>query len=159
MKFETVAAICARWQKEHKPMTTDPLNGNPQLQRFRAAYLAMASRARYRPQAPGDGFGHIDLSEEHLKNQDRLWREATEYAIRFYREEETKNFWIGYSDFMTNRAFIWTIEAARNLAAGVGGNKTAIKLLEMALQEVQAQHSKLAAKLKAEGGDIKNLGG
>jgi hypothetical protein len=25
MKFETVAAICARWQKEHKPMSTDPL--------------------------------------------------------------------------------------------------------------------------------------
>jgi len=37
---------------------------NPRLKSFAEAYLAMAGQARYRPQAPGDGFGNeaIDLA-------------------------------------------------------------------------------------------------
>jgi len=37
---------------------------NPRLERFAEAYLAMAGQARYRPQAPGDGFGNILLTRK-----------------------------------------------------------------------------------------------
>jgi hypothetical protein len=46
---------------------------------------------------------------------------------------------IGCSDFETNRAFVWTIEAARFLAGGmVGGERSAmaITLLKMASEEI-----------------------
>jgi hypothetical protein len=85
---------------------------NPQLRRFYEAYLLMAEQACYRPAAPSDGFGNIQ------------------------KEENTDKFWIGCSDYKTNRAFVWSIEAARLLARGDADDK-AILLLEMALEEVQ----------------------
>jgi hypothetical protein len=45
--------------------------------------------------------------------------ETTAYALKFNEEENELTFSIGCSNFRTNRAFIWTIEAARALA----GNK------------------------------------
>jgi hypothetical protein len=50
---------------------------------------------------------------------------------------DTDKFLIGCSDFETNRAFVWTIEAARNLASGTDGDQTAITLLEMAIKEIR----------------------
>jgi hypothetical protein len=109
----------------------------PKIKRFREAYLTMAKLARYRPQAPGDGMGNILLSKQELADPNRLEQEATAYALSFDKEEDTRQFWIGCSDFETNRAFIWTIEAARQLAGGEDGKKTAHELLEMALAELQ----------------------
>lgn len=34
------------------------------IKRFKEAYLMMASKAHYRPAAPGDGVGEVDLSDE-----------------------------------------------------------------------------------------------
>jgi hypothetical protein len=59
--------------------------------------------------------------------------------VSFYKEEDTRQFWIGCSNYTTNRAFIWTIEAARVLASGTDGNATAIKLLSMALDEIKRE--------------------
>jgi hypothetical protein len=106
--------------------------------RFGEAYLRMVEEAHYRPQAPSDGYGNIQLTLEEVKNPDRLKREAVTYALGFAREEDGRAFSIGCSDFRTNRAFVWTIEAARLLACGPEGNSFALKLLDMAAREVRA---------------------
>jgi hypothetical protein len=50
---------------------------NPRLERFAEAYLAMAGQARYRPQAPGDGFGNILLTRKECGDVERqLHREC-----------------------------------------------------------------------------------
>lgn len=108
-----------------------------QLMRFVEAYLMMATRANYRPGAPGDGCGNISLSADELADADRLRREAFKYALRFQKEEDGCEFRIGCSDFRTNRAFMFVIEAARQLASGASGNLTAIRLLKMAMQEIR----------------------
>jgi hypothetical protein len=122
---------------------------NPKLQRFYEAYLLMAEHARYRPAAPSDGFGNIQLTSEQLRDTHRLQQEAIAYALEFDEEENTDKFWIGCSDYKTNRAFVWSIEAARLLASGDADEK-AIVLLEMALEEVQGVRP---ARLRTKKGD------
>jgi len=107
------------------------------LRRFAEAYLQMAELARYRPAAPSDGHGNIQLTLDQARDRERLHREAMQYARQFDGEEDGDTFYIGCSDFMTNRAFVWTIEAARQLAQGSDGDTTALKLLEMAATEVR----------------------
>jgi len=107
----------------------------PRASRYREAYLLMAKEARYRPQAPGDGMGHISLTEKQLADPERLQREATAYALKFNKKENERAFWIGCSDFCTNRAFIWTIEAGRALAGGKPD--LALDLLNMAVKDVK----------------------
>jgi hypothetical protein len=119
---------------------------DPRFQRFREAYLQMAREANYRPGAPSDGFGHTMLDLEQLRDPERLQAEATDYAISFLKEEDGDCFWVGCSDFRTNRAFFWAIETARLLASGDGGNVAAIKLLRMAAREV----ARVEAQIKKE---------
>ena len=64
-----------------------------------------------------------------------MQREATAYALRFNEEENGLSFWIGCSDFITNRAFIWTIEAARAMAGGKPD--LALDLLTMAVKDIK----------------------
>jgi hypothetical protein len=109
---------------------------DPRLENFRQAYLQMAREAKYRPQAPSDGFGNIQLTLAEVQDPQRLQAEAAAYAVRFLAEEDDDRFWIGCSDFRTAKAFIWAIESARLLASGDGGNAAAIKLLHMAAREV-----------------------
>jgi hypothetical protein len=111
------------------------------FERFREAYLRMATEAKYRPQAPSDGCGNICLTLEQFKDDARLQREADEYAAAFIKEEDDCRFMIGCSNFMTNRAFMFAIEAARLLASGDEGNAYAVKLLKMAAKEVEANSS------------------
>jgi len=87
------------------------------LQKIDDAYLAMATTAEYRPEAPSDGLENIQLGDDELMDEGRLHREASKYAIRFMEEENTRNFFVGVSSFGTKQAFMWTIEAARSLAA------------------------------------------
>jgi hypothetical protein len=98
----------------------------------------MADKARYRPQAPGDGCGNILLTRGECNDRQRLEREAMEYAKQFLAEEDDRRFRIGCSHYEYNRAFVWTIEAARQLASGTDGRETAIRLLEMAAAEVRS---------------------
>jgi hypothetical protein len=108
------------------------------LTRYCEAYVAMATVAKYRPAAPGDGCGGIYLSKAELADQALLEQEAVKYATQFDKEEDTRRFNIGCTDFRTNRATIYTIEAARQLCGGHDGNSTALRLLKMAIKEVQA---------------------
>ena len=106
-----------------------------EFDRLREAYIAMSKRAEYRPAAPIDGCGNITLSGEVLADPQQLGKEAAHYATEFINEGY--RFWIGVSDFSTNRALVYTIESARNLWGGMGSLDTAIRLLEMALAEAQ----------------------
>jgi hypothetical protein len=103
--------------------------------RFTDAYLEMAGF--YRPQAPGDGMGNVHLSRDEAKNAYRLASEARTFAHRFMEEDDSRTFNIGCSNYTTNKAFVWTIEAARCLAGG--DDETATKLLQMALQEIASR--------------------
>jgi len=68
-------------------------------------------------------------------DEGRLHREASKHAIRFMEEENTRNFFVGVSSFGTKQAFMWTIEAARSLAAV--DNALALRLLKMAVADVE----------------------
>jgi hypothetical protein len=104
--------------------------------RIAEAYLKMARVANYRPEAPGPGTvaGGRALTEEQLASRDLLEREAVAYAGRFIWEENTHTFFIGVSNFNSNRAFVYTIEAAR-LMAGADEKRAAV-LLTLALMEL-----------------------
>lgn len=106
------------------------------LNRFSEAYLAMAEEARYRPEAPGDGFGAIYLSKAEMADPARLRQEAARYAIAFNKEDDALTFRVGCSNFDTNRALVYTIEAARLLCGGDNGNAIATRLLKMAIKEI-----------------------
>lgn len=79
--------------------------------------------------------GGICLTEEEMADPDRLAAEAMEYAIRFSIEEDGDRFFVGCSNWSSNRAFFWTIEAARCLAGCA--DKEAIRLLELAVAELK----------------------
>src|SRR5262245_35576522 len=116
--------------------TSRKVSTDPRVRRFADAYRAMARQAKYRPQAPSDGFGNIQLSATELEDPERLDREAEAYSRRFAAEEDDGSFRVGCSNFPTNRAFVWIIEAARLLASGTSGNEYAYELLNMAMPEI-----------------------
>lgn len=105
---------------------------------YEDAYLRMAREAKYRPGAPGDGMGGIYLTREQLASPDLLQREAERYAEEFYRREEDGKL-MGYAccDGHAAKAFILTIEAAHLQCSGWMGFKPALKLLQMAAQEMR----------------------
>jgi hypothetical protein len=104
-------------------------------QKIARAYVAMAEQAGVRPNAPSDGFGNISLTLEEIEDRERLGREAGDYAIRFMKEEDSRGFSLGVSDFETKQAFVWTVEAARALAAVE--NRVALRLLKMATKDLE----------------------
>ena len=99
------------------------------------AYLRMAQVAHYRPAAPGDGMGSVDLTEEEIADPVRLTKEATDYAESFLKQEDS-HFTIGVSDSTTNRALVYTIEAARALCTP--DPDLALSLFKMAVEETKA---------------------
>jgi len=124
--------ISNKWMRQMKHF-------NPKLQCFYEAYLLMAEHARYRPAAPSDGLGNIQLTLAQVHDKHRLQEQAIAYAVEFAKDEDTDQFWIGCGDYKTNRAFVWSIEAAR-LLAGSDADDKAIVLLEMALEEVRSAY-------------------
>jgi len=105
------------------------------LARFQEAYLNMAKKLSYRPEYMGDDSDYDDELEA------RLIKESLICAKRFYDDEEKGTFDIGCSDFDTNRALVYTIEAARCICCGIAGDRMAIKLLKMAIQDIEAAKS------------------
>jgi hypothetical protein len=73
-----------------------------------SAYRRMAEGAKYRPEAPSDGFGHI-VGPLNLK------REEADFAFRFAREEDRGRFDVGYPGFSARPALVFLVEAARTL--------------------------------------------
>lgn len=100
-----------------------------------AAYRQMAGEARYRPSAPSDGLGTITVPLAELD----LDVEATTYAHRWNRDEDSMEYWVGCCDYATRPAVIFAIKAVRNLNAGMFGRATALTLLKMAVTSLEAQ--------------------
>ena len=105
--------------------------------RIREAYVQMARQANHRPNAP-----------EGARTDDDLEVEANAYAEEFIAEEQKMEFDIGISDYTTNRALVYTIEAARCLCAGSFASDRALKLLEMALTEAKSEIAKIPPQPK-----------
>jgi hypothetical protein len=103
------------------------------------AYLAMAN-AGYRPAAPDEGLGSVDLNADEIHDQDTLRTEAKEYAKRFLQEEASLQFYIGCSNYETNRALVYVIEAARLFCCS-DADTLAVKLLGMAIDEAKKESS------------------
>lgn len=104
--------------------------------RIKEAYLEMATKARYRPYAPDDGMGNIQLTKEQLADRSQLEEEADNYATTFIREEDSLKVSMGISNFKTNRALVYAIEAARQMCAA--NDRLASKLLDMARAEMDS---------------------
>jgi len=132
----TTSSIAGRWGRSHDPGKEEETM-NERLARYAEAYRMMAEIAKYRPAAPGDGFGHVSLSAEQLEDEALLNAEAARYAARFMAEEDADSFCIGCANFDTNQAFIFIIEAARLLCGGNDGNPVAVKLLRLAINEIE----------------------
>lgn len=98
------------------------------------AYLEMA-RLGYRPAAPGDGFGNVDLSNRELRDRDRLLLEARRYASDFIEEEDSQKFFIGVSCY-PNSELVYAIEIARLLCAGRPARGLAVRLLKVLLHSL-----------------------
>ena len=120
--------------------------------RIRDAYLQMAKRARFRPQAPSDGFGNVQLTEGEIADQERLEKEATTYAERFVEQEKNLHFRIGTGDWTNARALVCAIEAAKALCGGASSMDLAIKLLEMATAEARDAEKHWIQSLRGSGG-------
>lgn len=102
-------------------------------QRFADAYRQMAAIG-YRPGAPSDGCGHITVPLDELD----LDAEAARYARRFIVEEDTRTFWLGVTHYASNRAFVWTVEAARLMCGGAIDHPHLVpELLRMAIAEYE----------------------
>jgi len=102
--------------------------------RITEAYLKMVQVAHYRPAAPGDGMGSVNLTEEEIADPARLAKEAADYAEDFLKQEDS-HFTIGVSDGSTNRALVYAIEAARALCTP--DPDLALSLFKLAVEETK----------------------
>lgn len=116
-------------------MSGDPRTNN-EFERIRDVYLEMAREANYRPAAPGDGLGSVQLTDEELKNPAILKAEAEKYAAGFIDEEDGGGFHIGVSNYQTNQVLVLVIEAARLLCAAE--DQRALKLLDLGVAKLRA---------------------
>jgi hypothetical protein len=107
--------------------------------RYKEAYLEMAKRARYRPGAPSDGMGNIDMTDRDFRDPVILNREASKYAIGFLKEDDDMEYYMGCPHGPFNKAFFYAIEVARLLCGGVGAEEPALELLKMATEELKTE--------------------
>lgn len=108
----------------------------PGARRFADAYLQMAEF--YRPMAPSDGCGHIELTRRQLSDKHRLRREALEYAIQTQENDNKGQHPLrGITSYETNKAFCYLKEAAEILFSGTYRATTALRLVELAERELK----------------------
>jgi hypothetical protein len=120
--------------------------------RIRDAYLQMADKVHFRPQAPSDGFGNVQLTDEEIADPERLAKEANAYVQRFVEQEKSLHFRIGTGDWTNARALVYAIEAAKALCGGASSIDLAIKLLNMATAEAQDAEKHWIRALGGSGG-------
>jgi hypothetical protein len=105
------------------------------FERFKEAYRQMAEATKYRPEYQAIGSGNI-IRE--LNDPDDLEHEAWRYAKRLYEQDENTLFQIyGCSNFRTNRALVYVLEAARLSCAAE--DDLALKLLDMAITDIKTE--------------------
>lgn len=94
------------------------------------AYRRMAEIG-YRPAAPSDGFGNIAVPEEELD----LEKEIKRYLEGFDVEREP---WVGFPDALEYDAYVFIIEAVRELT-GMAPHWITIALLKEAVTVLEAR--------------------
>ena len=110
---------------------------NPVLiERFAEAYVSMAEVLTYRPKLPRDFRGSSLLTDEQKRDKVRLMVEAYLYAREFDAADAAGYHLIGTSNFTTNRALVYVIEAAK-LLCRAGSSLTVRCLLAHAIQELK----------------------
>jgi hypothetical protein len=82
-------------------------------QQYKDAYLAMAQKAGYRPGAPSDGLGYIQLSPSESSDPARLDREAEDFAADFLRGDTARRVVIEGCAGEPLKAFFYTVQAAQ----------------------------------------------
>lgn len=115
---------------------------DPWIWRYAIAYLRIAAEAKYRPCAPSDGFGNIQLDDTAYKSRDQVKREAFLFGIRCVQEETygcapTTVAWRGVVNGHTGVAGRFALEAAKAFNGGGDFDPLGIKLLRMALAEAE----------------------
>jgi hypothetical protein len=108
-------------------------------QQYKDAYLAMAQKAGYRPGAPSDGFGLIQLSPSESSDPERLDREAEDFAAHFLREDTARRTVIEGCANEPLKAFFYTVQAAQLMCGGDANRPPVKALLKMALKEIEAK--------------------
>ena len=96
--------------------------------RFTEAYFHMVKEAQYRA---------YPIYEKPLASMAELQDEAAAYSEKFLAEDTRCIFHIGCSDFDTNRALVYTIEAARALCGATPN--LARRLLQLAQDEIRRE--------------------
>ena len=97
------------------------------------AYRAMADKVKYRPSAPNDGYGNITVAEDQLN----ITRECEQYAQHWWEQEDSRSYRIGCPDFRMRKGMIFAAEAAHQMCTGVSGLPYAIKLLKLAVKDLE----------------------
>src|ERR1041385_6373356 len=106
-----------------------------EFERICEAYLTMAKDGNYRPSAPSDGFGHIQLTKRQIEEDKRLREGAHRYAKRFVAEWSGDGWYIGISNWESSRALALTIEAARLMCGAA--EPVALRMLKLAVMELE----------------------
>jgi hypothetical protein len=97
------------------------------------AYLRMVSHAKYRPEAPSDGWGHILLSQEQVADTIRLEMEAWLASLRWHHEDEQLSFSVtGCPDYRCTATMYFALQAAQLCCSGP--NPCIRRVLELALE-------------------------
>lgn len=115
--------------------------------RFAEAYIEMAKKALFRPEAPSDGLGTTYLDEAELKSESLLREEAALYATRLAKQDDKGDFHLsGCTNYEQNRLFIYLLEAARLCFNGNATLPTIKRLLKLANDELTAIESSAARR-------------
>ena len=101
------------------------------LNSIKDAYLRM--EGFYRPEAPSDGFGHIELSPDELADPVRLEMEAWLAARKWYEADERTEFVnTGCADYYNATAVYLILQAAQLCCDGANPNIR--RVLELAIE-------------------------
>lgn len=105
------------------------------------AYLKMAAMAKYRPEAPSDGWGHIMLDDDQLNDPVRLEMEAWLAARKWYEDDYRHEFIIsGCSDARLAKTMYLALQAAQLCCSGP--NPCIKPILEMAIKALPREGSR-----------------
>jgi hypothetical protein len=106
-------------------------------QQYKDAYLAMAQKAGYRPAAPSDGLGYLQLSPSEASDPVRLDKEAEDFAADFIRADTARRTVIDGCANEPLKAFFYAVQAAQLMCGGTANRPPIKALLKMALKEIE----------------------
>ena len=105
-------------------------------QRFAEAYQIMTKKVKYRPEAPSDGVGNIELNEDEINDDGILIEEALRYASKLKQEDDEAKFTLyGCTNWEYNRLFVYLLNASQLCCSNSEALLFIKRLLSAALDE------------------------